>query len=282
MTHKSDIIIGLLILATLLVIVFGSLNLTRNDTIIKNMEEDRESLALLTSRSAVQSNTQSRAYADYAMDERVKGAEKFADYNNSILDELTESREAEREDLFQIKINNQVVFEKINMARERLGQEPIKWGGCEADLSSFEQIPPIPPESRYFSPSITRENLSYNPSDFGIIKNVPPPVKVDRTNIDTYIETLNKKSLRVGILIDNMRVRRQRVAVQAYNQKRRNCSLNLRLKKLLERLGESTSEANLDQCAPVEIDVFNEKNGYTTSTLAINGFSQPEIDGMFP
>ena len=276
MTNKSNIIIGLLLVSILLSIIFGAVLIDKNDTIIKNAEKNAESNTLMTSTRSTTTPAE-----NFYLDQRVIDLEKFLTQEENLLEDRRVILDKELDDLRDIKVLNQSVFEQINEVRVRLGRKEIDrdWG---IDLDNYDELPLLPAESRYFSPSITRDNLKYDPRDFEEFKVIAPRVKIDRSNVDEYLRTVRIKALRTTDIADNVRIRIKRTAVRSYNNRRRNCRLNLRLNRLRSMLGEEVPTDNLGQCSPIEKQVYFEKSGYDANNLSANGFTSQEIDGMFP
>ncbi len=276
MTNKSNIIIGLLLVSILLSIIFGAVLIDKNDTIIKNAEKKTESNPLMTSTRSTTTPAE-----NFYLDQRVIDLEKFLTQEENLLEDRRVILDKESDDLRDIKVLNQSVFEQINEARVRLGRKEIDrdWA---IDLDNYDELPLLPAESRYFSPSITRDNLKYDPKDFDEFKVIAPRVKIDRSNVDEYLRTIKIKAFRTTDIANNVSIRIKRTAVRSYNNRRRNCRLNLRLNRLRSMLGDEVPTDNVGRCSPIEKQVYFEKSGYDANNLSANGFTSQEIDGMFP
>jgi hypothetical protein len=193
-------------------------------------------------------------------DPRVVDIESEIDVVRTSIDIQKEQMIFLTETLTEINSSNSVVFNDINITLSSLNRQLIPQEN-EIDLSEYSSIPDMSTIPGYMTVKSILEDGKTDPSSVGAIRELPPIITRDITNIDTYIYSLNKILERTKIDNDNLRIHIERINLRLFNGRVRNCRLNLRLHNLLMLTNKTNKIENLCECSLEAIEKFYTKKG---------------------
>ena len=192
-------------------------------------------------------------------DPRVIDIESKIDVVRNSIDIQKEQMIFLTETLTEINSSNSAVFNDINITHSLLNRKLIPHEN-EINLSEYSSIPDMSTIPGYMSTESILEDGKTDPSSVGAIRELPPIITRDITNIDTYIYSLNKILDRTKIDNDNLRIHIERINLRIFNGRVKNCRLNLRLHKLMNISNKNNKIENLSECSLEAIDMFYNKN----------------------